>query len=85
MIASGAQVRAARALLGWSQADLATAAKINVDCVRWWERKHGKRLHPISARGYGPRRMASALRQAGVRLTFDPIGVEIDPERYPDD
>ena len=82
MIASGAQVRAARALLGWSQADLAEAAGLNIDSVRHWEARHGKRLHPTSAKGFGPTRIARALRNAGVVLKFDPPGVEIDPNLY---
>jgi hypothetical protein len=85
MIASGLQVKAARSLLGWSQADLARAAEINVNAVRYWERQHGQRLHPISARGFAPTRMASALRRAGVVLQHDPIGCVVDPARYPDD
>ena len=85
MIVAGAQVRAARGFLGWTQADLATAAGLTVRSVRHWEAHHGERLHPISARGHGPKRIAQALRKAGVVLKFDPPGVEIDPNIYPDD
>ena len=85
MIASGAQVRAARGLLGWSQADLAKAAGLAVNAVRHWEAQHGERLHRPSARGKGPRRIAEALRRAGVVLTFDLVGVAINADRYPDD
>ena len=85
MIASGAQIRAARGFLGWTQEDLAKAAELNIDSVRHWEAQHGERLHHASARGYGPKRIAQALRKAGVVLTFDPPGVEIDPNLYETD
>ena len=78
----GAQIRAGRALLGWSQADLAQAADVAVETVRHWEAQHGKRLHPTAAKGFGPTRIAQALRRAGIVIRFDPVGVEIDPNLY---
>ena len=38
MIASGSQIRAARAGLGWSQAELAGRAGIHAKAVAYWER-----------------------------------------------
>jgi transcriptional regulator with XRE-family HTH domain len=35
----GAQIRAARALLGWRRADLATAAGLHRNAVAYWERR----------------------------------------------
>ena len=86
MIANGAQIRAARGFLGWSQEDLAEAADVTVRCVRHWEAKHGRRLRPSSARGRGPVRISKALHKAGVVLLFDPTpGVRINPNTYEGD
>ena len=85
VITNGAQVRAARAFLGWSKDDLAKAAGLNVETMRWWEQQHARRPHPVTGRGYGPKRIASALRQAGVVLKHDPVGVVVDPDRYETD
>src|SRR5262245_2229344 len=82
MIASGAQIRAARAFLGWSQEDLAKAAALAVNAIRDWEAQHGKPLDHFSATGYGPERITDALRRAGLELTFDPPGVGINPDSY---
>ena len=38
MIASGSQIRAARAGLGWSQEELAGRAGIHAKAVAYWER-----------------------------------------------
>ena len=86
MIASGAQVRASRALLGWSQMDLAEAAGVNVETVRHWEQQHARRLHPVRAtKGVGPQRIAKALHRAGVTLLHDPPGVRVNPSTYETD
>jgi len=38
-IVSGAQVRAARAMLGWRRRDLAAAAGLHPNAVAYWERQ----------------------------------------------
>lgn len=53
--------------------------------MRHWEGQHGQRLHHASVTGYGPKRIAQALRRSGVVLTFDPVGVAIDPDLYETD
>jgi hypothetical protein len=68
MISTGRQIAAARALLGWSQRDLAQASNLHVNAVAYWE------AHPtIPHVGYSTpvacQRMGQALRDAGV-LTF---------------
>jgi transcriptional regulator with XRE-family HTH domain len=82
MIASGAQIRAARGFLGWTQQDLANAAGLHVNAIRYWEWEHGRRQDYPSATGYGAERITEALRQAGLMLQFDPPGVEINTYVY---
>jgi uncharacterized protein RhaS with RHS repeats len=82
MIASGAQMRAARGFLGWSQQDLAKAAGLHVNAIRYYEAQHGQRLHFSTANGYGANRITDALRRAGLLLTFDPPGVSVNPYLY---
>jgi len=82
MIASGAQIRTARGFLGWSQEDLAKAAGLNVNAIRYYEAQHGQPLHFATATGYGANRITDALRRAGLLLTFDPPGVGINPDLY---
>lgn len=59
-----AQIRAARALLGWNQSDLAKVAKVNVATIRRIEGKAG----PVM--GYVSTLMSiqSALEKAGIRF-----------------
>ena len=82
MISSGAQIRAARGFLGWSQLDLAKAAGLTVNTVRYWEAQHGVPLDYVSATGYGCERITQALRNAGLMLRYDPPGVEVNPDLY---
>jgi transcriptional regulator with XRE-family HTH domain len=83
MVVLGAQVRAARALVGWSQKDLAKAAGLSENAVRYWEEQHSRIIHRISGTGYGPERIEIALREAGVKLIDDPApGVIIIPDRF---
>ena len=71
MIAAGAQISAARALLGWTRSDLAKAAGLHKNSVAYWE-KHdaistGRYRAPIACR-----RMMEALNRAGVETFVDP-------------
>jgi transcriptional regulator with XRE-family HTH domain len=60
---SGAQLRAARALLDWTQLQLADEAGLSVPTVKRAERNMGVR---VSSNAY--RKIESALMQAGVVL-----------------
>jgi transcriptional regulator with XRE-family HTH domain len=64
-----AQCRAARALLGWRQEDLAQAAGLSVGLVRKYEMPEGR--HTVGS--------TAALRQA-----FEAAGItfSVDPEIY---
>jgi hypothetical protein len=70
MIHSGAQIRAARGLLGWSQAGLAKAAGLHVNAVRYYEAQHGRELQFVPQTGYGAEKIAIALHKAGVVTTM---------------
>ena len=59
-----AQIRAARALVGWNQSDLAKAAKVNVATIRRIEGKAG----PVMAYVSTLMRIQSAFEQAGIRF-----------------
>ena len=59
-----AQVRAARALLGWSQEELASRASVSVATIRRQEPGPGE----FSASGEVLARIAAALESAGVEL-----------------
>lgn len=82
MITSGAQVRAARGFLGWSQADLAKAAGLHVNVIRLWEAKHGEIIRADAAYGYSSERITRALHKAGLELWHDPPGVRVNPDVY---
>jgi transcriptional regulator with XRE-family HTH domain len=82
MLPKGAQLRAARALLGWSQRDLARAAAVHVNAVRYWEQQPWRSLRLIESSSPGAKRIIAALAAAGIELVCDPVGVNIDPVRY---
>ena len=71
MIVTGAQIRAARALLGWTRAELATAATLHRNAVAYWERRatiptgHYREPHAC-------RHIRKALLVAGVEIFMDP-------------
>jgi transcriptional regulator with XRE-family HTH domain len=66
-----AQIRAARALLGWRQNDLAKAARVNIATVRRIESKEGPVMGYVSTL----MRIQSAFEAAGIRfLDSDPEG-----------
>lgn len=58
------QVKAARALLGWSQDDLANAAKVSIPTIKRLEASDG----PLGGRGETADRIVSAIRAAGVEF-----------------
>lgn len=75
MIVSGAQIRAARALLGWHQTELAAAAGVHWNWLRTLER-----MGKISARAHRDRkasleRVEKAFDEAGVVMHAAPVGV----------
>ncbi len=70
MIASGSQIRAARAGLGWSQAELAGRAGIHAKAVAYWERMG--EVSRRQAQGWAPERMLAALNAAGVDVVAEP-------------
>ena len=59
-----AQIRAARALLGWKQNDLAKAARVNIATVRRIESKEGPVMGYVSTL----MRIQSAFEAAGIRF-----------------
>jgi transcriptional regulator with XRE-family HTH domain len=67
-LATGLQLRAARALAGMTQADLASALGINERAVRFWERKRERK--PTSAPN--DERIEQALLKRGVILFVKP-------------
>lgn len=70
---TGRQIKAARALAGVTQQQLADAAYLHVNSVRYLERKES-----IRESGHSASYVVSALREFGVELTFAPTsGVRI--------
>ena len=75
MIATGRQIAAARALLGWSQKDLADAAGLHANAVGYWEAHdaipYGCYRAPVACQ-----RIQEALLKAGILTVAKPtIGV----------
>ena len=70
MIATGSQIRAARAGLGWSQAELANHAGIHAKAVAYWERMG--EVSRRQAQGRAPERMLAAFKSAGVDMVAEP-------------
>ena len=70
MIATGSQIRAARAGLGWSQAELAGRAGIHAKAVQYWERMGA--VSQRQAHGWAPTRMMAAFMTAGVDVVAEP-------------
>ena len=65
-----AQIRAARALLGWKQDDLAKSAKIGIATIRRIEGKEGAVMGYVSTL----MRIQSAFEQAGIRFLDNDAG-----------
>ena len=70
MIATGFQIRAARAGLGWSQAELANHAGIHAKSTCYWERRGV--ISPRQAQGWALERMLAAFNSAGVDVVAEP-------------
>jgi transcriptional regulator with XRE-family HTH domain len=65
--ATPAQLRAARALIGWSQTDLADASGVSVRTIKKLEL--APNLAPLPGRPATVERLLLALSAAGVRMT----------------
>jgi transcriptional regulator with XRE-family HTH domain len=76
-----AQIRAARALLGWKQDDLAKAAKIGIATIRRIEGQDGPVMSYVSTL----MSIQSAFEQAGIRFldsdTGGGIGVRLSEQK----
>ena len=74
MIKTGAQIRAARAMLGLRREDLARAASLHPNAVQYWE----NRVVPEGPQPYAVERISAALKAAGVETFADPqLGVRL--------
>lgn len=71
MITTGSQIRAGRALLGWTQNDLAIAAKLHKNAVAFWERKD-RIPAEICREPHACERIRKALERAGVETVSRP-------------
>lgn len=71
MITTGRQIAAARALLGWSQDELADAAAMHVNSVAYWERR-GVIATDYYKAPVACRQIRQALLKAGVETFMDP-------------
>ena len=66
-ITSGRHLRAARALAGLSRSELADAADVGHDAVKYWERKQDIRSED-DALHYAMHKISDALERAGVAV-----------------
>jgi transcriptional regulator with XRE-family HTH domain len=67
-ITRGVQIRAAPALLGWSRAELASAAGLHRNSVAYWECE----AEISASTPFGCERIAAALLRAGVEAFSQP-------------
>lgn len=71
MIVTGKQIRAARALIGWTRGDLAQAAGLHRNAVAYWEGKDkiptGRHQEPVACQ-----HIRAALLAAGVDMVTSP-------------
>lgn len=72
MIETGAQIKAARALLNWRVVDLADAAGLHRNAVGYWEGQTVITARHRSGWQSGPQRILDAFRRAGVAFINDP-------------
>lgn len=79
MVLYGEQIRAARGLLGWSQADLAKTAGVGQMTVKRFEANKG----PVSGTIASLTRIQSALEEAGIHFVppdeWGSFGVRLTP------
>jgi transcriptional regulator with XRE-family HTH domain len=76
------EVKAARALLGWSQEDLAAKAKISIATIKRLEAQTG----PLGGRVETADKIRTALEQGGIRFVGDEengLGVTLRPKEAP--
>ncbi|NBC32784.1 MAG: helix-turn-helix domain-containing protein [Alphaproteobacteria bacterium] len=75
-IVTGRQIRAARALLGWEQSDLAAAAGIAVRTLARWESVPGKPTGKVDTLY----KIQEALSREGIEFLFgEAPGVRLHP------
>jgi hypothetical protein len=86
MITNGNQIRAARALIGWTRRDLADAANLHPQAVSYWERSPV--IPPVLHSGRRNREphacqlIREAFGQRGVQFINEPhTGVCVVPDR----
>jgi len=73
-LATSSQLRAARALAGLSQKDLASLAGLHVNSIRYLERQN------YLTTDYSKERVEEALERSGVEVFISPsIGVRLSP------
>ena len=70
MIVCGNQIRAARALLSWTQPQLAEAAALHPNAIAYWE---GREQIPHGWQPVACRRIREALLRAGVDFLLSPV------------
>lgn len=76
MIETGAQIRAARALLNWSQTDLARAVNRHKNAIAYWEGKDEITKQHRSGHLSGPRVIERAFEERGIAFLQTPeLGV----------
>ncbi|PSO23681.1 transcriptional regulator [Bradyrhizobium sp. MOS002] len=73
------QVKAARALLAWSQEDLAEAASVSIPTIKRLEALDG----PLGGRPQTIEKIITALSEAGIRFTGDDGGTGVHSVRTP--
>lgn len=85
MLTTGTQIKAARALVGWSQSDLADAAGLHENAVAYWEAKASIKYSRFHS-GSGSSRIVRTLASAGVTFIAEPgPGVCLGPKpQFPD-
>jgi transcriptional regulator with XRE-family HTH domain len=84
-ITTGAQIRAARALLGCRRQDLAAAAGLHPNAVAYWERRKVIPAPPDRDTPHACRQIAEALRLNGVVVIDDPgPGVALKADSMPE-
>jgi transcriptional regulator with XRE-family HTH domain len=75
MIVDGAQIKAARALLGWHQTELAAAAGVHFNSLLSLEKLGRISDATRELRSGTIERVEKALREAGISIYAHPVGV----------